>query len=270
MSKPLLLITGAAGRVGTLLRPILRGQYRLRLCDLFPIDDLTDDEQALVGDLADPALANAAVRGTVGVVHLAAAVAPDISFDATLNPNYVAVLNLLEACREFAVQRFVFASSHHVVGLHPVCEQPHATYADIAPDGFYGLSKAFGEAACSLYAHRFGIQCLAIRIGNADPQVVDGRRERLWVSAGDLVQMICLGLDEQAEPFRIVYGISNCPQPLLKNDGAFTRRYQPQDHASGNRSEAFRPFTYLTEEEGAGFVGGFFAKSTLPDPRKHP
>ena len=53
MSKPLLLITGAAGRVGTLLRPILRDQYRLRLCDLFPIDDLTDDEVRHATDILE-------------------------------------------------------------------------------------------------------------------------------------------------------------------------------------------------------------------------
>ncbi|MEE1865858.1 NAD-dependent epimerase/dehydratase family protein [Pseudomonas auratipiscis] len=269
MSKPKLLITGAAGRVGTLLRPILLDDYELRLCDLAPIDNLREGEEALIGDLADPAIANAAIQGTVGVVHLAAAVAADIAFAATINPNYFAVLNLLEACREFGVRRFIFASSHHAVGLHPISEEPYTANADIAPDGFYGLSKAFGEAACSLYAHRFGIDCLVIRIGNADPQVVDGRRERLWISASDLVQMIRLGLEEQGEPFKVVYGISNCPQPLLKNDEAFERRYRPIDSSSRNHSETYRPFIQLTDEEGAGFVGGFFAKSLLPDPRKH-
>ncbi|MDT4841167.1 Uronate dehydrogenase [compost metagenome] len=268
MSKPKLLITGAAGRVGTLLRPILLQDYDLRLSDLLPLQGLQPGEESLVGDLADPELANRAVEGTVGVVHLAAAVAPDIAFEATLKPNYYAVLNLLEACREFRVKHFVFASSHHVVGLHPVVDTPYPANTGVAPDGFYGLSKAFGEAACSLYAHRFGISSLVIRIGNADEQVVDGRRERLWVSAADLVQIIRLGLSEHAQPFEIVYGVSNCPMPLLRNEASFEQRYHPGDYSYENRSSEFRPFTYLTQQEGAGFVGGFFAMSNLPDPRK--
>ncbi|MCY1538457.1 hypothetical protein D9M68_739960 [compost metagenome] len=119
-----------------------------------------------------------------------------------------------------------------------------------------------------MYAHRYGISTLVIRIGNADEKVVDGRRERLWVSAADLVQIIRLGLSERAQAFEIVYGISNCPTPLLKNDSGFEQRYHPGDYSYENRSDEYRPFTYLTQKEGAGYVGGFFAMSTLPDPRK--
>ena len=267
MSKPRLLVTGAAGRVGKLLRPILLRSYDLNICDILPISDLQPGETSIIGDLADTHVSRRAVEGVTAVVHLAAAVAPDLTYAASIGPNYRAVLNLLEACREFSVERFIFASSHHAIGLHPLSSAPYTAACDIAPDGFYGLSKAFGEAACSMYAHRFGIKCLILRIGNADEQVVDGRRERLWVSARDMVQLINLGLAADAKTFDIVYGVSQCPDALLKNSASVEARYQPHDYSSNHRSPAFKPLKDIREEEGAGYIGGYFAKEQLPDPR---
>ncbi|MFJ5236478.1 NAD-dependent epimerase/dehydratase family protein [Pseudomonas neuropathica] len=267
MNKPRLLVTGAAGRVGRLLRPILLENYDLHVCDILPVNDLQPGETAIIGDLADANISRTAVEGVVGVIHLAAAVAPDLSYAASIGPNYQAVLNLLEACREFSVERFIFASSHHAIGLHPLSSEPYDPQCEIAPDGFYGLSKAFGEAACSMYAHRFGIKCLILRIGNADEQVVDGRRERLWVSARDMVQLIGLGLSPEAKTFEIVYGISECPDALLKNSPSVESRYQPFDFSTDNRSSSFKPLKDILPEEGAGYIGGYFAKQQLPDPR---
>ncbi|MEX3815360.1 NAD-dependent epimerase/dehydratase family protein [Paraburkholderia sp. BR13439] len=265
MSRQTILITGAAGRVGTLLRPMLRSSYNLRLIDLAPIVDAQDDEEVFRGDLADPHIAKLAVAGASGVVHLAAAVSPSIAFKETLGPNYQAVLNLLEACRMHEVKRFIFASSHHAVGLL----SSDSTVADDslpAPDGFYGLSKAFGEAACAMYAHRYGISTLAIRIGNADPEVVDGRRERLWTSGRDLVQLIEIGLKAEDLKYEVVYGVSHCPRPLLNNEMAERLGYSPMDYASENRAPEFRPLETLSANDGIDYVGGFFAVSDLPDP----
>lgn len=267
MSKPRLLVTGAAGRVGKLLRPMLLETYDLNVCDILPINNLLPGETPFIGDLADAAVTRSAVEGVVGVIHLAAAVAPDLTYAASVGPNYQAVLNLLEACREFGVGRFIFASSHHAIGLHNLSKEPYTPSCDIAPDGFYGLSKAFGEAACSMYAHRFDIKCLILRIGNADEQVVDGRRERLWVSARDMVQLINLGLADEAKTFEIVYGISECPEPLLKNSASIEARYTPLDFSSEHRSQIFKPLSDIKPEEGANFIGGYFAKQALPDPR---
>lgn len=269
MNKPRLLVTGAAGRVGRLLRPILLEGYDLNVCDILPIDDLLPGETAIIGDLADAQIARSAVEGVIGVIHLAAAVAPDLTYAASIGPNYQAVLNLLEACREFSIERFIFASSHHAIGLHPLSSEPYTSSSDIAPDGFYGLSKAFGEASCSMYAHRFGIRCLILRIGNADEQVVDGRRERLWVSAFDMVQLIKLGLAAEAKTFEIVYGVSKCPEALLKNSASVEERYQPRDCSSEHRSLSFKPLADITEAEGAGYIGGYFTQQPLPDPRDH-
>ncbi len=264
MTKRRILLTGAAGRVGRLVRPLLQRMYALRLCDLAPMTATSVDEEILPGDLADPSVASRAVDGVAAVVHLAGLVAPAVSFEDTLDPNYRAVLNLLEACRHGGVRRFVFASSHHLVGLHPA--GPVEAAAPVAPDGFYGLSKAFGEAACALYARRFGLRTLIIRIGNADPEVADGRRERLWVSGRDLVQLIALGLEHADVQCDTVYGTSQCPDPFFANAAAIRLGYLPQDHAAEHRAADFRPFAAMTAADGAGYVGGVFASCALPRP----
>ncbi len=263
MTKKRILLTGAAGRVGRLVRPLLQQTYALRLADLAPLVATERDDEIIQGDLANPVVARGAVEGAAAVVHLAGLVAPGVSFEDTLAPNYRAVLNLLEACRQTEVRRFVFASSHHIVGLLAPGVEAGAA---VAPDGFYGLSKAFGEAACSLYARRFGLRTLIVRIGNADPQVVDGRRERLWVSGRDLVQLIMIGLEHEGVGCQIVYGTSNCPDPFFPNEEAWRLGYRPLDHAAEHRAVKFREFSTLGAADGAGCIGGGFAASALPDP----
>jgi uronate dehydrogenase len=263
MKKKRILLTGAAGRVGRLVRPLLQETYALRLCDLAPIEASGDDE-IIRGDLADPALARRAVEGVTAVVHLAGLVAADVSFEDTLAPNYRAVLALLEACRRGEVRRLVYASSHHILGLHAPGVLDPAT--PLAPDGFYGLSKAFGEAACALYAGRFGISTLIIRIGNADEEIVDGRRERLWVSGRDLVQLMAMGIEREGLGCEIVYGASNCPDPIFANEEAQRLGYRPVDRAEEHRAPAFKPFSAMGAADGAGYVGGLFAAGDLPEP----
>lgn len=264
-NKPTILITGAGGRVGTLLRPLLRQNYLLRLIDINAIDDPQEGEQVVHGDLADPEIASLVMRGAAGVVHLAAAVSPNIDFAGTYRPNYVAILNLLEAARRHDVKRFVFASSHHAVGMLSSAD-PVPSEALPAPDGFYGLSKAFGEAACAMYSHRFGIRTLIVRIGNVDPQIVDGRRERLWTSGRDLAQIIEIGLAEGNYQHEVVHGLSRCPRPLLSNESALRLGFEPRDCATENHASTFVPLDSLTAKDGIDFIGGFFAVTELPDP----
>lgn len=259
MAATRILVTGAAGAVGRLLTPLLQQDHEVRLTDLQPLPN------AMQGDLADPAFAREAVRGMDAVVHLAGLVASQVTFEDTLDPNYRAVLALLEACRTENVRRFIFASSHHIQGLHPSKE----TWAEddpLTPDGFYALSKAFGEAACAMYAHRFGIRSMVIRIGNGNPQVVDGRRERIWTSARDLAQLIGIGLQSEDLQYEIVYGVSNCENALFPNENARRLGYQPQDWAHENRASDFRPLAELGPEDGPDRVGGRFAADPLPDP----
>jgi uronate dehydrogenase len=263
--KPLILLTGAAGKIGRLLTPLLRQTAALRLCDLNPMPLALPGDEVLQGDLSDPDFARRASAGVEGVVHLAALVASRVSFEDTLNGNYRALLALLEACRHGNVPRFVYAGSHHILGLHP-SNRVYDENSPLAPDGFYGLSKAFGEAACAMYSMRFGIRVLVVRIGNADPEVVDARRERVWVSGRDLTQLVTIGLTHPDLRHEIVYGVSRCPAPVFSNDAAARLGYQPQDDARDHHAPGFRTLDELTPADGYEHAGGFFAADPLPDP----
>ena len=77
MTRPIfdtILITGAAGRLGTELRrglaPLAR---KLRLADVAPIADLAKNEEALTFDLADEAAVHAAIAGVDAIVHFGGA-----------------------------------------------------------------------------------------------------------------------------------------------------------------------------------------------------
>lgn len=260
-----ILITGAAGRVGTAVRPFLRDRYRLRLFDRVPVTDPRAGEEVVTGDLARHEDVRPAVRGVVGVLHLACVHGLGIGFEATLDANYRAVIALLDETRRAGIDRFVYASSHHVLGLHRR-NGFTGDGAEWAPDAFYGLGKAFGEAACSMYAHRYGIRTLVVRIGNADPTVPDDRALRMWASGRDLAALFGIGFTHPAIGFDVVYGVSSCPQPLFRNARAAELGYVPRDRAEDHLDPDFLSYDDMPASSGRDYVGGAYAVSRLPDP----
>lgn len=262
MEKKRLLITGATGAVGTLLRPLLRTRYNLVLTGRKHLDT-HHGEVFISGDITSPAFVDAITWNVDGILHLAGAVSKDLNFEESLGPNYRSVLLLLEACRRRNIDRFIFASSHHIIGMLP-STQSWDEAAPIAPDGFYGLSKAFGEAACAMYAMKFGIRSLVVRIGNADEQIVDGRRERIWISAEDMAALVIEGMEGADLSFEIVNGVSNTPNPLLVRRPTRQLSYEPRSSTAGKRAPEFRDLASLTEADGISYVGGLFAANPLP------
>ncbi len=115
------LLTGAAGGLGTLMRGLLpRYGYELRLLDLRPIEGEPD---AITADLADREALCEAVRGVDAIVHLAG-ISLESTFEKILKANIEGTYHLYEAAREEGVRRIVFASSNHAVGFAP---RPGAT-----------------------------------------------------------------------------------------------------------------------------------------------
>ena len=258
-----LLITGAAGLVGSTLRPLLREHYRLRLLDLHPLTPVAGEE-AMTGNLCDPACVIQAVAGVDAVLHLACVHGPAARFESTLGPNYQATLQLLEASRRHGVRRFVFASSHHVLGQYRADAAEFFDDLPPAPDSYYGMSKVFGEAACASYALRGGPAAFVIRIGNADAQVSDARRLRIWVSIRDLSQLIRVGLEHPDVSNEIVYGVSSSPRPLFANTRARDLGYRPQDDARDFLAPDFLERDAMDPEtSGRDHVGGAYAAASL-------
>lgn len=255
-----LLITGAAGLVGTALRPYLRQHYRLRLLDRSPIQQLTANETAHTGDITDPAFVDQALEGCDAVLHLACAHGTGIAFEATVTPNYHATLYLLDAAQRQGVKRFVFTSSHHVLGQYRTDAAQSFDDMPAAPDSYYALSKAFGEAACAAWSHRYGLASWVIRIGNADAQVSDARRLRLWTSARDLAQLVRIGLEHPNVKYEVVYGVSECPGALFTNARARALGYQPQDNAAEHLAPGFLTYDAMAADtSGRDYLGGAYA-----------
>lgn len=259
-----LLITGAAGIVGTALRPLLREHYKLRLLDRRSVDALHPDETEIVGDLADPALVKRAVEGADSILHLACAHGTDIAFQTSVEPNYHATLYLLEAAHHFGVKRFIFTSSHHVVGQYRTDVAEVFDDLPVAPDSYYAMSKVFGEAACAAFSQRYSLATFVIRIGNADAQVADARRLRMWTSARDLGQLVRIGLEHPEIRHEVVYGVSKSPRPLFHNGRAKALGYLPQDNAEDHLAPGYLPYEDMDPAfSGRDYVGGTYASAKL-------
>lgn len=225
-----ILITGAAGVVGTGLRRELAADGQvLRLLDRQPIADLAAHEEAVQGDLADGEALRRAMQGVRAVVHLAGCTT-DADIEAQIEGNVRGAWNLFEAARDAGVERVVFASSHHVVGYYPR-RRRIGTEVLLRPDSRYGLTKGFGEQVGAMFADKYGLRVLCIRIGYADDRPVDRRRLSIWTSWRDLAQLVRIGLTHAQLRYAVVYGVSNNTRGFFDNEAAFRLGYRPQDDA---------------------------------------
>lgn len=266
---PTVLVTGAAGRVGSAVRRFLRERFDLVLFDRVASPAPQTGERVLVGDLAVRTDVRAALVGVDAVLHLACVHGLDLAFDDSLDANLRGTVHVLDEARRAGVRRFVYASSHHVHGAH-AREGFAGDDAPIAPDAYYGLGKAFGELACALHAQRFGLEVCMVRIGNADPQVADDRTLRLWTSARDLAGLFHLGLTHPDVRHEVVYGVSICPDPLYRNERAAELGYRPRDRALDHLAPDFVPFEAMPERLGRAYVGGAYMVAPLPSGEETP
>jgi len=249
------LITGAAGDIGTRLRRLLKGTYpRLRLSDVKTPAGLGADECFVKADLADMAAVDKVVAGVDGIVHLGG-FSVEGPWETTLNSNIVGCYNLFEAARRNGVERVVFASSNHAVGFYPRrCRI--GTHAPVRPDSRYGVSKAFGEALGALYAFKYGLRVTCIRIGNVADAPVDKRRLSIWIKPEDLVQLIRIGLEHPGIRHEIFFGASDNERGWWDNEAAFRYGYRPAGSAEDFRDAALAAQARLPADPVADWYQG--------------
>lgn len=223
------VITGAAGGIGTYLRKTLAGKYALRLSDIVGIDDLSPGEEFVSADVADLDAMTDLLRGAAGVVHLGGQ-SKEAAWPPILEANIVGTYNVFEAARQCDVERIVFASSNHAVGFYPRSETIGSAVT-VRPDSRYGVSKAFGEALGSLYADKYGRRVLCLRIGNVAEAPIDVRRLAIWISPRDLTQLVEIGLEHPDLRFEVVYGMSDNARAWWDNSAATRLGYRPLDRS---------------------------------------
>jgi uronate dehydrogenase len=231
---PRLLLTGAAGGLGKVLRPRLKA-----CCDTLRVSDIADLGPAAAGEelrpvrLEDRAAMLSLLDGVNAVVHLGG-VSTEQHFDLILQANIVGAYNLYEAARKHGVKRIVFASSNHVTGFYRQDEVIDSK-APLRPDGHYGLSKAYGEGLAQLYFDRYGIETVSLRIGSSFPEPKDRRMLATWMSFDDLERLVVASLTAPVVGHSIIYGMSDNATTWWDNTAARHIGYRPQDS-----SEPFR------------------------------
>ena len=224
------LITGAAGAIGTALRDGLRANWRrLRLTDIRPVQNLTDNEEAVVADITDRSAIEAMMQDVRAVVHLAG-VLGNYDLEALFRVNARGLFDVFEAARLAGVERIVFASSNHAFGCYPITEAVSPALPP-RPDSLYGVFKVLGETMLRNYYDRHGIRSVSLRIGTYRTLPIDQRSLATWLSPGDVAQLVDRSLRHPDPGCMVVNGYSN--NTRLKNFDSNWEflGYQPEDNA---------------------------------------
>ena len=262
--KARVLVTGAAGQIGGIIRSKLGFRY-----DLVGLDIVDCGwPESHVADLSDLDSISPAFEDVDVVVHLGADPSPQASWESTLSNNIVGTRNVYEAARLAGARRVILASTNHAVGFYPLKDDPYkAIYdgrlgevrrpfrmlddRDLRPDSLYGVSKAFGESLGSYYHDQYELSIICLRIGwvmTPDDPTFHPAALSLWLSHRDAAQLIQKSIDAPPSVgFAIVYGMS-------RND------LRIWDIEAGERIIGFSPVDGSGEEwtpvEGArGFMG---------------
>jgi uronate dehydrogenase len=231
--KPVLL-TGASGALGRVLTRALGEQgWTLRLTDKVPFPDpLPEGSRFQLADLDDgPAILRLA-EGCGTILHFGG-ISVEHPFETVIGPNIRGLYHVYEAARREGA-RMVFASSNHAIGFHERTEVLDDDCA-LAPDGYYGLSKAYGEMMGGLYRNKHGVESVFLRIGSCFPEPTDARMLATWLSYGDMTRLVMratlaqnLGLAGTV----VIWGASkNSRMTWWRRDGRETIGWAPQDSA---------------------------------------
>ncbi|MFG2823718.1 NAD-dependent epimerase/dehydratase family protein [Kitasatospora sp. NPDC048365] len=225
------VVTGAAGRIGAVVRQALRGEAeRLVLVDRVPLRAEAPNEVVFTADLRDPAAVEAALSGADRVVHLAG-MPDEAPLAELLEANVLGTQHVLEAARRARVRRVVLASSNRVTGFYPAGHRtgPLEPYR---PDGLYGVSKVAVEALGQLYADKFGLPVVCLRIGSFEPAPVDVRQLATWLSPRDAVGFVRAALTApETVRFAAVYAVSANTRRFWELPDPAVLPYVPADDA---------------------------------------
>lgn len=257
-----ILITGALGLVGSGIRPVLRVQNDMVLFSRQPPDQLAENEVSVIGDVADRDAVFKACEGCSGVIHLAASHGFSISFEETLDANYRGTINVLDAAVENGVQHAIFASSNHGWGFYEKAKTPVQNAASPRPDGWYGISKIWGESVMAYYADAYGLSTTSLRIGNTSESVADERRTHMWMSYRDMAGLMETCLQRRDGTHQAFFATTDCKAPYFDSSGVTRSGFSPKDPPEQNLSSDFRPEKDRHDRIGGDFVAAnFFRKS---------
>jgi len=258
------VMTGAAGRIGSMLRARLPRPGRvLRLMDIAQLS-AGPGEEAIRASVTDPAALTAACAGADAVIHLAG-VPGEGPWEQVAQTNIHGTYAVFEAARQAGVGRVIFASSNHAVGFTPRSAFPVPDYAFPAPDTYYGVSKACGEAMGALYHHRYGMDVICLRILTCAERPTYARALSTWLSPGDCGRLFEACLTAPSPGFRVAFGVSaNTRGGWVSLDEARALGYEPRDDAEAYAAEVLADGGEPDPDDPLlAYLGGEFTRPEL-------
>ena len=185
-----------------------------------------------------------------------------------IDNNLVGLHAIYEGARRHRVGRIVFASSNHAIGMHETFAKLEPG-CDFRPDGFYGLSKMWGEGMARLYWDKHGIESVCVRIGTAIEKPTEFRHLSTWFGLDDLLQFTMCCIESRDVGFLIAWGVSANTRSYWQPTGCERLGYQPTQNAEDYAEEIMRQENPLGAT-GQRYQGGSFAASDFTPPEHRP
>ena len=257
-----LIVTGAAGGIGTLLAGRLDHLadeiVRSDLADV----DCTGNERSQTADLRDLDQVRALLKGGGDVLHFGGQ-SVEANFERINQMNLIGTYNLFEAARLEGVRRVLFASSNHAIGFH-TRETTIDAFAPTRPDSLYGVSKVYGEALASFYHDKFGIEALSLRIGTCIEAPKDERHLATWMSPDDMIRLIERFVRAPRLGHAIVYGASANHEDWWDNSRTGYLGWVPQETSEPFRDRVLPDERPDPEDPAVKYQGGVFCAYEHP------
>ena len=221
-----ILVTGAAGLVGSTVARGLKDRHQIRGHDRVPIPDLGD---TIISDLNDFDALLEATRDIDAIAHIGG-LASGGEWDSMLQSNFIGTYNVFEAARQNSVKRIAYASRAGILTLHPQSITRTAAMPT-TPVGIYTVSKVFAEALAHSYAHQHDMEFVCVRIGNFNRDR-DQPEHPHHLSHGDCIRVFEQAMTHPGVKFEIVFGVSGSNWPLYDMEhGKKVIGYEPQDYS---------------------------------------
>ena len=262
-------LSGAGGQVGSVLRPrLLERGVKLRSAGgTHPLTPISNAEEVTHGDLRDPRVVDHMLEGIDVLIHLAGT-SVERPLPEIIANNLEALHEVYEGARRHGVGRIVFASSNHAFGMYSVDDKLPID-APFRPDGFYGMSKAWGEDMTRMYWDKHGIEGISIRIGSTLERPTEFRHLSTWLGYEDVTQLMMCCIEAKAVGYVAVWGVSNNTRSYWDNSAAERIGYRPVQNAEDYAEEILRQPNPL-DPIARTFQGGSFTTMDYTPPEKRP